>query len=84
MCKIKSMILLKDTMYDSLVYKPPSTTPIESQWSEYQIISMGPQGWICPKCGKVFSPNTSECIYCNNNTHTYTTTTIKNPEGKNE
>ena len=45
---------------------------------------MGPQGWICPKCGKVFSPNTSECIYCNNNTHTYTTTTIKNPEGKNE
>lgn len=22
-------------------------------------------GWICPKCGKVMSPNESECLYCN-------------------
>ena len=21
-------------------------------------------GWICPKCGSVFSPNTKECPYC--------------------
>lgn len=26
-------------------------------WAEY--------GWICPKCGRVMSPKTSECIYCN-------------------
>lgn len=22
-------------------------------------------GWICPKCGKVFSPDQKECSYCN-------------------
>lgn len=22
-------------------------------------------GWVCPKCGSVFSPNESECRYCN-------------------
>lgn len=26
-------------------------------WAEY--------GWICPKCGRVMSPRTTECIYCN-------------------
>lgn len=23
-------------------------------------------GWICPKCGRVYSPNTTECPKCNN------------------
>lgn len=23
-------------------------------------------GWVCPKCGKVFSPDIYECRYCNN------------------
>lgn len=33
-------------------------------------------GWICPKCGRVFSPFTMMCPYCNNgdNVVTYTTT----------
>lgn len=26
----------------------------------------GEQGWVCPKCGRVFSPKTYECPYCNN------------------
>ena len=23
------------------------------------------KGWVCPKCGRVFSPSTTECPYCN-------------------
>jgi len=33
------------------------------------IFISGERGWICPKCGKVFSPSIIECIYCNG-THT--------------
>ena len=29
------------------------------------------QGWICPKCGRVYSPFTQMCLYCKpNNTNT--------------
>lgn len=24
----------------------------------------GQQGWICPKCGRVYSPFTQMCLYC--------------------
>lgn len=24
-------------------------------------------GWICPKCGSVYGPNTQECYKCNKN-----------------
>ena len=31
----------------------------------------GQQGWICPKCGRVYSPFTQMCLYCcPNNTNT--------------
>ena len=22
-------------------------------------------GWVCPRCGKVFAPTVNECFYCN-------------------
>lgn len=25
-----------------------------------------PTGWICPKCGRVYSPTTPMCLYCKN------------------
>ena len=25
------------------------------------------QGWVCPKCGRVYSPNMMMCIYCGEN-----------------
>lgn len=27
----------------------------------------GQQGWICPKCGRVYSPFTQMCLYCKPN-----------------
>lgn len=37
-----------------------------------------PQGWICPKCGRVYSPTTPMCFYCGDETSTtqYTTTSV--------
>lgn len=32
----------------------------------------GMQGWICPKCGRVYSPFTQMCLYCRNG-NSYTT-----------
>lgn len=26
--------------------------------------TFGMQGWICPKCGRVYSPFTHMCMYC--------------------
>lgn len=27
-----------------------------------------PTGWICPKCGRVYSPTTPMCLYCKGDT----------------
>ena len=32
----------------------------------------GLMGWICPKCGRCYSPFTSMCSYCCNNMNTIT------------
>ena len=31
-----------------------------------------PKGWICPKCGRVYSPTTPVCFYCGGNEKTIT------------
>ena len=41
------------------------------------------RGWVCPKCGRVYSPNTPMCYYCGvNDTQIYASpnTTGVNPE----
>lgn len=44
----------------------------------------GQQGWVCPKCGRVYSPTTSMCFFCSgNNTVTVgTNTPINTPVEK--
>lgn len=38
----------------------------------------GQQGWVCPKCGRVYSPYTSMCPYCSggNNNYEFTCETL--------
>ena len=36
------------------------------------------QGWQCPCCGRVYSPNTPMCLYCGNYETKTTTTTVTN------
>lgn len=40
---------------------------------------MAPRGWVCPICGRVYSPTTSMCYYCGGELKTTTyTTSIEN------
>ena len=47
--------------------------------SDYNFSVSQEYGWICPKCGRVYSPLTPTCLYCGNNnvmpptTNTYPT-----------
>lgn len=37
---------------------------------------IAPQGWQCPICKTVYSPNTPVCFYCNPNSTRTTATTV--------
>lgn len=48
----------------------------------------GNYGWICPKCGRVYSPFTQMCLYCGgiqeNNIIYSTTSQSSNPKTNNK
>ena len=43
--------------------------------SNWDHVNFGPQGWVCPKCGRVYSPFTSMCNYCNGESRTFANST---------
>lgn len=59
-----------DFAINDLVYRAPS----ENIFLQEDIISYQ-YGWICPKCGRVYSPETTMCSFCGNGSYTVTTTT---------
>ena len=38
-----------------------------------------PRGWVCPRCGRVYSPSTSMCFYCGGNSREITIDTTQPP-----
>lgn len=47
------------------LYNPPTIYFFEENEGEVIV----PQGWQCPLCDRIFSPNIDECIYCNEETN---------------
>ena len=43
---------------------PIDYTPYTQEPPEVKIKQWGQMGWECPKCGRCYSPYTSECRYC--------------------
>lgn len=48
---------------------------ITTQMAPPNFTGWGRQGWVCPKCGRVYAPDTVMCFYCNGNNHVMPTTT---------
>lgn len=47
-------------------FKAQSIGPMQS-WPDLEfenITPIGQMGWICPKCGRVYSPSTNQCFHC--------------------
>ena len=58
---------------------PSYSTTIYNPSYQYQFPNWGARGWVCPKCGRVFSPTTPMCYYCGSNTR-ITPSTTTNPD----
>lgn len=47
---------------------PAETSTISS--NDYNSSPTYVCGWVCPKCGRVYSPSTTMCLYCGGNSNT--------------
>lgn len=68
--------LLKNSMFhhrlftENICLPPDRAVPYDIakaavQMKELEIKSASIHGWICPKCGNVYSPHIQSCISCN-------------------
>lgn len=63
----------QDTVTTGYTYQnPPSTTGIPSYSETYPKTPRTEYGWVCPQCGRVYSPWTSMCLYCGGGSWTIT------------
>ena len=53
--------------------------PFGPSFGDYPWITWGQQGWVCPKCGRVLSPNTPSCP-CSEPSVTYISTDCTVPK----
>lgn len=63
--------------FDYVGDDPNFFNTITSQVAPPNFTGWGRQGWICPKCGRVYSPSTDMCLYCGGNTNIMPSTTTK-------
>ena len=50
---------------------------LQAQGCLYPDTIFAPQGWVCPKCGRVYSPFTPMCLYCGDEGNVTVTTDTK-------
>lgn len=59
------------------VSKGSTSVPTDLFQTDYTYLQSYPQGWVCPKCGRVYNPLMMMCTYCVpqvtviTNTHAY-------------